>query len=372
MDRKATLREYAEEHISRRRRGSKNGDSHTHQDEATACKKLWSWWDGTGLSPEALKPEMFEDFLTGENGLRKRILQRKGAGELLRSTSYNKEIGRLRPFIEWLVRLKVVDTELLFLLEDAKIKGAKPREDFTRLTLDQATEMIETTTDEWERFVLSLFVYSGGRESELLNRRVGHVGSDGRITWFRQKTQQGDRLPVMPELDEALTRWMDYYHAECDGKYGDVNQAEWWLVPRRGRSTTKHGSYWWYNPTLPCGATTIKRAVKINVARVLGVDPDSDLVGEASHILRRTSAYCLYESLLNAGVPDPMRIVMTLLGHKKPETTAGYIGVDFERTRRDDVLMNGTRWLTPGDQKPSAPQGGIVIPFRSRRGSASG
>jgi len=375
MDRKATLQEYAEEHIQRRRMVARNPASVTFDQEATSLKRLWTWWDAKRMAPEALTPELFDDFLRGPDGLRKRIRVRKNAGPLVEATSYNKMTGHITPFIEWLIRLKVVDAELLFLLNGARVKGAKSRTDqFVRLNIDQLTNMINTAGDEFERFVLSLAAYSGGRESELLNRQLGHVGADGRIAWFRQKTQQGDRIPVMPELNDALGRWLEFYRSHCRDEYPDLPEGEWWLVPRRGVTTSKQdGMTWWYNPQFACGPQTVARIVKKHVARILDVDPDGELMGQASHIMRRSAAYCLYLSLLEAGIPDPMRVVMALLGHKKTETTANYIGVNLDRQRRDEVLMDGTRWMTPEEEKPAKPEGGIVIPFRSRRvESASG
>lgn len=333
MDRK-TLGDYLEDHLARR---EGRVDERTVENERIACQQLVTWWDSKRLRPEKLDNVHFDDFLHGPGGLTYKILQNPTGKEKMLPTSYNQKIVRLKPFITFLVMRSVVQPLLLETLKDAKYRNAKSRPT-VRLSLAQLDEVVNGAEDPWEKFILAAFAYTAGREGELLDRLIVHIGSDNRIDWYRHKTEDEDRLPVLPELDTAVREWLTFYTSVK----GEL-QGDWHLVPMRHRTTGP----WTYHPGSAPSNVTVAKVVKKHVARVLKVDAKSDLVGQACHIMRRSAALAMYKALVAAGYTDAIRIVMSWLGHTKMETTELYLGLESGRERRDEVLLNGNRWLTP-------------------------
>lgn len=302
--------------------------------ERTTCARFAAWWDATRLDPRSMDAAKLDEFLYNEGGL---SYKTRKPGEKLVQTAFNKELTRLTQFTNWLIIRGVLKPVIADCLKNARYLKAKPRK---RIWLDgaQIHELVTGADDPWEKFILSAFVYTACREGELLSRRITDVRDDGKIDWFRHKTVDEDRLPIMPELDEAIREWLTFYTTLMGQVRGD-----WMLVPSRQRP---RGRSWSYHPLSSPSPETIAKTVKKHVARVLKVDIEF-LHGQAAHILRRSSARALYKVLLEAGHTDALEIVRDLLGHEEVDTTMIYIGVEPGRERRDAVLGNGTRWLTP-------------------------
>lgn len=346
----ATFEQLLEDHLERREARVKGK---TLENEASACRTFVRWCEDRRITPRALTVEHMDDFLHGKGGL---TYWSTNSDKKVLKTTYNKQLTRLTNFIKWLVMRKgLLRPEILGCIEDAKHRGAKPRP-MIRLSLAQITELVEGCEDPYEQFVLAAYAYTAGRESELLNRMMVHIGQDERIDWYRSKTEEADRIPILPELEESLRAWLTHYTTLV----GEL-QGNWHLVPARAR--VARGQRWRYYPMRKPSTSAITGIVKKNLARVLKIDdPEDALLGQGCHVLRRSAALAMYKALIAAGHMDAIRIVMSWLGHQKQETTEIYLGLESGRERRDEVLMSGKRWMTPDS--------GNVISLRGLRDSA--
>ena len=63
---------------------------------------------------------------------------------------------------------------------------------------------------------------------------------------------------------------------------------------------------------------------------------------EGSHTLRRSGARAYYDHWVAEGRADAIRIVQTLLHHKKVEQTQEYIGLELDRANRDELMRGVT------------------------------
>lgn len=286
--------------------------------ETSDCVRFVKAWDRTRRSPKSMDADWVEEYLFGADGI---------AG-CLQPASYNKAIAHLRSFVTWLVRRTLVSSEVLDALTTLKAGG---RKQFPRLDLTQMEDIVEAAEDPWERFVISLGFQTLGRWGELQGVQRKHVHLDrGRIEWWREKTDENDQLPITRQLDTELRRWITAYEAEV----GPL-EPDHYMIPRR--QWTKRG--WQLIPSRSSNRAIISAVKKLTAPHLGGLDA---IKGQGVHILRRSAARELYEALKRAGVADPIRIVMAMLGHKRVTTTELYIGVERDRETRDMLLAGAS------------------------------
>lgn len=304
------------------RRGNRIKQS-TLDCERSTLLKMSSWWDNTHRSPKSLTEYDLEEFLDGPTGL-----QVNSRGGTLAASTYNTQLQHLKPFLRWLRLKGVLDFDVMTTIGDARRTPAS--REYTRLALPQIHRMIETADDPWERWVVAFAAFTFGRHSELLMPRLFAFDADhGTIRWYRQKVDDYDDLPIFADLDREYRRWLIAYQDAV----GEPVQKTWFLTPARFRNRTR---VWYYDPDRhPAQVATV---IKAHAARALGV-PVTDLKNEAAHILRRSGARAFYDQLVAAGTPDPIRIVMAMLGHVRQATTEDYLGIRADRERRDQLVI---------------------------------
>lgn len=207
----------------------------------------------------------------------------------------------------------------------------------TWLTLPVLHALLDSTTHARDRAFIAIGMYTFLRASEIIALRVGDIDpSRSELRVYRIKTKQQDRLPICLELQVELARWLEYYQAEA----GDLD-PDWYLVPSRGPAPMKgvHGQ----RRLVPTGAPNPlrptqrigrpQRIVKEAMAR-LGIEKH----GDGCHVLRRSGARALYESLRDMGHDGSARRVQSMLGHSSLTMTERYLGLDHERMQRNEAL----------------------------------
>ncbi|WP_434439673.1 tyrosine-type recombinase/integrase [Lentzea sp. E54] len=297
--------------------------TNTLASETSSCLRFVRAWDGSRRSPKSMDGTWVEDYLFGEDGI----------AAQMQPDSYNKTVTHLRGFVTWLLRRGIVSGDVLDALETLK---AGPTKQYPRLTLEQMEEIVGNAADPWERFVVALGFQTLGRWSELQAVRWAHVNlAASRITWWREKTDEADALPITAKLDHELRAWILYYEASI----GRPLEPDDFMVPRR-KWIINAG--WRLLPKLHSNKA-ILTTVKSYAGPYLG---GADAIkGQGVHILRRSAARELYEALKRQGEPDPIRIVMAMLGHKNVKTTERYIGIERDRETRD-ALLSGSALLS--------------------------
>lgn len=207
----------------------------------------------------------------------------------------------------------------------------------TWLTLPVLNALMDTTTHARDRAFIAIGIYTFLRASEIVNLKISDIDIErSELRVYRLKTKQQDRLPICLELQVELVRWLDYYQQE----QGDLN-PDWWLVPSRGpapmkgvpgeRRLIRTGEPHPLRPTKPI--TRPQRIVKEAMTR-LGVAKH----GDACHVLRRSGARALYETLRDMGHDGAARRVQSMLGHASLVMTEKYLGLDHERMQRNEAL----------------------------------
>lgn len=296
----------------------------TWRNKRTAVTRLAREWDKTRRSPARMNDTWLEDFLIS--------LRAGERGVPMGAAAYNQKLKNLTEFVEWMHRRRhVTNTGLLDLFETLKLKEYR-RENFTRLSLVQLHQLVESGETERDRFILAFGAFTLGRSSELLRCQIKDVLFDEQeINWYRQKTDDHDRMPMMAPLETALRRWLRMYAEQCpEAVINGRLSGDAYLIPRRRQTGTVKYRLFPFEP-----ADCIRGRVRKHLLALLNVQ---EMKGEACHVLRRSGARVLYDQMVAAGAKDALRIVSAMLGHASVRTTERYLGTAADRRNRDDHL----------------------------------
>lgn len=322
----------------------KQGKSrNTVRHDRNTSERFARWWDKSRRVPSALTIEAVEDFLYGPEAL----------ADQMQPSSFNVKLQELRRFLTWAARRQHVPTNVLDGLQPLPTS----QKEYVRLSLVKIVDMIESCSDEWERWCLVLASQTLARDGELRRIRFKDFDFDtGLLAYYRPKTDDPDHLQITPVLDQGYRRWVTWLQDKQSG----FDKA-WYAIPRRIRRPIPGGHSWTYHPTVDrVGGLAV--VVQKHAAKMLGCD-QGDLSGQGVHLMRRSMARALYDQLVEQRVDDPIRVVMCALGHKSPDTTERYLGLKADRERRNDLLASGKLLWTPqenvyrlGAESPSARQ----------------
>lgn len=302
----------------------------TYMNTASLLRRFAREWDRTRKVPGSLDAEWVHEFLVDV-----RAGNAGGKGRPLQASSYNKAQQQLGRFLKYASTRQSVSPFVL----DALGRLPVDPKDYVRVPLATVWQAIETCEDPWERWVLALSSQTLGRVSELRSRNVRHIHLDTQVVdWYRPKTRTKPLARVELFLTEDLAdewrRWSVVYAEHC----GNL-QPEWPLIPYRNYI---HDGSWLYKPQ-PISTQTLSGVIQKNIARALGWDRVA-LKGQAGHIMRRSIARALYDRLVEQEVPNPIRKVMTALGHSQQSTTEQYIGIHAD-VLETNALLSGSNLL---------------------------
>lgn len=293
--------------------------------ERTAVGKLARYWDQTRRAPGSLDDAALEDFLYGPDGL---------ASSGIKPASFNTQAAHLKRFLEWLIRRKVIQPNVLDVLR----RLPEDRKEYVRISMAQVTEMIETCDDEWERWVLVLASQTLGRDSELKSLKLSDFNLDaGYLRWYRHKTRDADELPITADLEAGYRRWLMHYQEAT----GELIDKAWFAVPMRV-ARDRRGN-WRYSP-IDRRSACLSPIIQAHVTRVTGIPP-GELKGQGVHLMRRSMARALYDRLKQQGEANSLRVVQAMLGHANQQTTEIYLGLKEDREQRN-ALLRGSQLLS--------------------------
>ena len=229
--------------------------------------------------------------------------------------SINNIISTTRSFTKWCqVRgLMAVDqnpADRRFLKEPPTLHKYIPREQFPA--------MLDAAKNPRDRMLLAMGLYTLARTNEIQRVTVGDVDLEtGYVAMVVTKTHDSDMVPMCKELDQEVRRWLTAYAKEC----GPL-QPEWLLIPGSKSAGYQKQTY-----------DTARSVAKPELV-VQAVLPD--FTGRTGmHLLRRSSARAMFDTLVEAGYDGALRRVQTWLHHASAKQTEEYIGVTLDRDQRD-------------------------------------
>jgi site-specific recombinase XerD len=181
----------------------------------------------------------------------------------------------------------------------------------TVLSEEEVTRFFQAVTHPRDRVALLTIYAAGLRISEALHLKPEDIDSDRMLIRVRQGKGKKDRMVMLsPKLLEELrlyVRWARPHH---------------WLFPGT-------------DPTQPLCNRTLQRTCR--------------LTGERAGITKRVTPHVLRHSfathLLDAGTD--LRVIQTLLGHRRLTTTAIYTHVSTRRLQATTSPLDRIRDLSP-------------------------
>jgi len=218
-------------------------------------------------------------------------------------TVYNQTVCALR----FLYRVTLDRDEMIRHLPFPRQEKTLP----TVLSEEEMTRFFQAVTHPRDRVILLTIYAAGLRVSEVLHLKPDDIDSDRMLIHVRQGKGKKDRMVMLsPTLLEELrlyVRWARPHH---------------WLFP---------GS----DPTRPLHTRTLQRRCQ--------------LTGKRAGITKRVTPHTLRHSfathLLDAGTD--LRVIQTLLGHRKLMTTAIYTHVSTRRLQDTISPLDRLPDLTP-------------------------
>ena len=150
------------------------------------------------------------------------------------------------------------------------------------------------------------------------------------------KTHDSDMVPMCTELDQEVRRWLTAYAEEC----GPL-QPEWLLIPG-----SKSAGY--QKQTYDTSRSMAKPELVVQAAL-----PGFNAERTGMHLLRRSSARAMFDTLVEAGYDGALRRVQTWLHHASAKQTEEYIGVTLDRDQRDRETIGQSKF-------PGVPESGSV------------
>ena len=232
------------------------------------------------------------------------------------------------------------------------------RRDRLRVPASRFDDLLDGLEHPRDRIVVALGLYLFLRKSEVQALRVGDVNLDtAEVSVEVLKTKQFDVMPISVEMDRELRRWLTYYAS----RLGRPLRPTDYLAPAKAsprfvkglgpQENARLAATWpsTLDPTRPVADP--ERATQRALAAV-GFDLRDDSgksLREGAHTLRRSGARALFDQLVADGYDGAMRTVQSMLHHSSVTTTEGYLGIQLDKKRRDDIVRG--RQMFPKDEQ---------------------
>lgn len=210
----------------------------------------------------------------------------------LKASTRHSMIGKVKPFVRWLVEGDHVPKDFVATMQAPKVPPGMPR----HLEGDQVRRLVRQARTSRDRLIVLIMVHLGLRRIEVSRIDMEDISFSERLLSVRGKNGQGQITRSLPITDEV---W-----AALHAYLGEYPTATGPLIRITG--TTKRMT---------------PRGVGVMVARLMVECGIKKLPhdGISGHALRHTCAQELIDSQVN------IRLVQKVLGHKSVATTEQYL-----------------------------------------------
>ena len=215
-----------------------------------------------------------------------------------------------------------------------KIRKQRPT-DALRIPVRDFPALLEAAGHPRDRMFVALGIYLFLRSGEITSLKVKDVDlAEGVIRVKVHKTDELDYMPISEELDYELRRYLTW-----STEHHGVPDPEWFLVPAKNAPPARVIDGEWRSasdeallrPQKQMGqphrmVRRIIEALGYSGARVGG------------HTLRRSGARAYFDHLGDEGHDRAIQRVRAMLHHSTAAMTELYLGLDVEKTQRDERL----------------------------------
>lgn len=284
------------------------------------------------LQVGSLTAAHLEDFLMGPDAPR----------WTMAPSSYNKLRSRLSGFLKFCQRNGWLSVDPMAHLKARKVPA---RERF-RLSPSELLALPDFADHPRDRALLILAMNTALRASEIRRIRLRDVDlSEGSLHVVITKSALEDSMPITTELDEALRPWLRWY-----AQHAGALRPDAYLFPAKAPGCWRHdpdlirpGAVWTmgagrvyeHGPLKPQVALSKPAVIVQRALRAAGHEISA---GEGLHTIRRSLARAYFERESANGNDVALRATAALLHHKSTVMTEHYLGLDFEKVRRDRSL----------------------------------
>lgn len=272
----------------------------------------------------SITPAMMDDYCYGPKGIRRDIA----------AVSFNRYRSVLKVFFEYALMMGWTDVNPMDAIGRARPDAPKPR---LMLNASELLSLLDHCGNPVERIACSLGMNTGMRSNDIRHLTIFDASlAGGTIQTEIRKTRKLDVKPMTMELHWELAKWLNLY-AEYQGLASRADlPGDWLLVPSyRNPAPKEREQRIHLRPTQV--HTNPWRMVQRPLARM-----GYPTTGEGFHTLRRSSARALFESLRESGEgrDHALMIVKEFLNHASVSQTEHYLGLNQERTIRDNLLKD--------------------------------
>lgn len=264
-------------------------------------------------------------------------------------TTRNLYLGSLRGFFTWCRREGHIAKDFDPTAGWSTMRT--PRRDRMRLDVSEFPSLLDACRHPRDRYVCALGLYTFLRGGEIATLTVADLNlGDHELTIYRHKTKEQDILPVCTELAQESERWLSHYRST-------TNRVPlphyWYLAPSKQPNRTRqnpltHRIEVVHDELAPlrpeAQMTHPYRAVQRALAG-LGWETK----GEGEHTLRRSGARALFDELRDQGYDGALMRVSSFLGHKDVKVTQTYLGLNLEKTQRNESFAGKRMFAASGE-----------------------
>lgn len=208
-----------------------------------------------------------------------------------------------------------------------------------RVPIEQFPALLDSCPHPRDRAICALGLFTFCRGGELQTLTIADLDlAHDRLNIYRHKTDEQDALPICSELADEMKRWLTWYRQDTES----MLDPSWFLVPSKKPNPTRQNALTGRLEVDPEALASLRPTRKAThpyraVQRALrGLGYPTEREGE--HTLRRSGARALFDTLRDSGYDGALMRVASMLGHKDVRVTQRYLGLDLERTQRNETL----------------------------------
>lgn len=300
-----------------------------------------------------ISESMLDNYFFGPSGIRR-------TGKLKSAAGFNRYRSVLKMFFDYAVLMHWADINPVLAIDTARPDPRRPR---LLLSASELLTLPDYAGNPVERMAVAIGENTGLRANDIAHLTVFDVNlANGTIQTEIRKTRKMDDKPISIELRAELNRWFADYR--CVMEVSEL-EDDWLILPAYQVAPPRAGSRLLIaNPRKVISHP--ERLVQRPLARM-----GYPTKGEGFHTLRRSAARVFFDSLRNKGEArdHALMIVKEFLNHSSVVQTELYLGLNFDRSARDELLRDKSFLVDAAEQEQARINGDAVEHIGERRGA---